>query len=358
MNYRLLVINPGSTSTKLAIFDDLEERLAENISHSPEELASFEGVIDQLDYRFEKVKDFLSRNRYSLDQFTAIAARGGLLRPIPSGTYRVNEEMTYDLRSERFGSHAANLGALIANRLVEETNIPAYIVDPVVVDELAPVARITGHPEMKRISIFHALNQKAVAKRLAKNLNTPYEKLNLIVAHMGGGISIGCHTNGKVVEVNNALNGEGPFSPERMGTVQSERFAELIREKNWTPAEVSKILAGKGGIYAHLGTTDVRDVEKLITEDNQTAKLVFDAMIYQISRAIGAAAVVVQGKVDHIILTGGIAHSKALTRKIEEAVRFIAPIVIMPGENELQALAEGVERVLSGQEEALEYRNS
>lgn len=355
MSYQLLVINPGSTSTKVAVYRDCEEVVQKNITHSAEDLAPFKGVKDQLDFRFEKVNQFLIENNYSIYDFQAIVARGGLLKPIPSGTYQIDVQMISDLQSERYGIHAANLGAMIALNFTKIAEIPAYIVDPVVVDELASVARVTGRPEFERISIFHALNQKAVAKRYAKQIGKKYEDLNLIVAHMGGGVSIGCHHNGRVIEVNNALDGEGPMSPERTGTVQSKAFAKLIIDEKWTMEQVLPIIAGKGGVLAHLGTTDIRDVEKMIAEGNEKAKIIFDAMIYQIARYIGGASVVVKGKVDQIILTGGIAYSKELTRQLTEYTDFIAPVTIMPGEDELQALAEGAMRVLTGEEEAKSY---
>lgn len=243
MSYQLLVINPGSTSTKVAVYRDYEEVVQKNITHSAEDLAPFQGVKDQLDFRFEKVNQFLVENNYSIYDFQAIVARGGLLKPIPSGTYQIDVQMISDLQSERYGIHAANLGAMIALNFTKIAEIPAYIVDPVVVDELEPVARVTGRPEFERVSIFHALNQKAVAKRYAKQIGKKYEDLNLIVAHMGGGVSIGCHHNGKVVEVNNALDGEGPMSPERTGTVQSKAFAKLIIDQKWTMEQVLPIIA-------------------------------------------------------------------------------------------------------------------
>lgn len=355
MACKILVINPGSTSTKLAVFEDTREVLRQNISHSPQDLSMFGGVIDQLAFRAAKIKEFLTQNGLTAKDFDSIAARGGLLKPITSGTYRVNEQMLADLSAETYGSHAANLGALLADQLAKEAGIAAFIVDPVVVDELEPVARVTGRPEIARRSIFHALNQKAVAKRLAQELNRSYDGLNLIVAHLGGGISVGCHKQGKVIDVNNALDGEGPFSPERTGTVQSKQFVELTLAQGWDLEQVSRAIAGKGGLLAHLGTTDVRDVEAMIAAGDEKARLVFEAMIYQIAKAIGAAAIPVCGKVDYIVLTGGIAYSKQLTGKIEEYVRFIAPVIVMPGEDELQALAEGMARVLTGQEQAKEY---
>lgn len=355
MVYKLLVINPGSTSTKIAVFEDTKEIMRQNISHSTADLAGFLGVISQLEFRSATIKEFLCANNLDINDFDSIAARGGLLKPITSGTYQVNKQMLEDLKSECYGSHASNLGALLANQLASEAGISAFIVDPVVVDELEAVARITGRPEFNRKSLFHALNQKAVAKRLAKELGRPYEELNLIVAHLGGGITVGCHKKGKIVDVNNGLDGEGPFSPERAGSVQAKQFAELVIKQGWDINKVSKALAGEGGLVAHLGTSDAREIEKMIEAGDENARLIYDAMIYQVAKYIGAAAIPVCGKVDHIILTGGIAYSTYLTGKIEEYVRFIAPVVVIPGEDELQALAEGAIRVLVGQEDAKIY---
>lgn len=355
MPYQLLIINPGSTSTKVSVFRDHDEIAKVNITHSAEELSRFTGVLDQLDFRVEKVDQFLRDNGLSIYDFQAIVARGGLLHPIPSGTYEVDVQMIADLQLERYGVHAANLGAMIGLNFAKIAEIPAFIVDPVVVDELDDVARVTGRPEFDRVSIFHALNQKAVAKRYAKKVGKPYEELNLIVAHMGGGVSIGCHKQGRIVEVNNALDGEGPMSPERTGTVQSREFIELIEREKWTKKEVIKAIAGQGGVLAHLGTTDIREVERRISEGDQKAKLVLDGMLYQIARYIGAASVVVKGKVDQIILTGGIAYSQEVVRQLTEYTEFLAPVTVYPGEDEMRALAEGAMRVLTGEEEAKKY---
>jgi butyrate kinase len=285
--------------------------------------------------------------------FAAIVGRGGLLKPVVSGTYAVNEAMLTDLKSGEYGIHASNLGGVLANLLAKEACCPAFIVDPVVVDELTPVARLTGLPEMPRQCIFHALNQKAVAKRFAAEKGKAYEELNLIVAHLGGGISVGCHAKGQVVEVNNALNGDGPFSPERAGTVQAMQFAKMVKERSLD--DIKKLLAGKGGLVAHLGTNDAREVERRIHEGDKQAELVYDALIYQIARYIAANSVAVNGKIDYILLTGGIAYSKYLTARLIEKVQFIAPVEVLPGEDELQALAEGAYRVLTSKEQAKTY---
>ncbi len=356
MSQKILAINPGSTSTKIGVFADGREVLTENLSHSSAELAGFATISDQLPYRLTKIREFLKHNGLSVRDLAAVVARGGLLRPIMGGTYAVNAAMLDDLKSARYGAHAANLGAILADRLAAEAAIPAFIVDPPVVDELDDIARVTGLTEIKRRSIFHALNQKAIAKRFARGINRKYEDLNLIVAHLGGGISIGCHRRGRVVDVNNALDGEGPFSPERAGTVQAAQFCDLVRERGLGKGEIAKLLAGKGGLVALLGTNDAREVEKRIKAGDKDAETVYGAMIYQIARYVAAAAVPVCGKVDHIVVTGGIAYSEYLTAKIKEYVAFIAPVTVIPGENELQALADGAFRVLTGEETAQEYK--
>lgn len=351
----ILAINPGSTTTKIGVYVDGEEKWTASLAHSAAELAAFAAVNEQFEYRLKTIRDLLRDKGAQLTDFQAVVARGGLLKPVLGGTYPVNAAMLADVKCGRYGVHASNLGAMLADRLGQDAGIPAFIVDPVVVDELAPLARITGIPAIERRSVFHALNQKATAKRFARSVAKHYEELNLIVAHLGGGISVGCHTGGNVVEVTNALDGEGPFSPERAGGLPACQFAELILEQGLTAGDISQMLAGKGGLVAHLGTNDVREVEKRIATGDQKAALVYDALIYQVARSIAAAAVPVYGKVDYILLTGGIAYSGQLTAKVTEYVKFIAPVIVMPGENELKALAEGALRVLTGEEEAREY---
>lgn len=355
MSYKILAINPGSTSTKIAVYHDTTEQLSQSLSHSVEELAGFASIIDQLEYRLEKINAFLASQNLSVQDFSAVVGRGGLLRPMISGTYAVNANMLDDIKCSRYGQHASNLGAILANMIAEKSGCPAFIVDPVVVDELDEVARITGWPETPRRSIFHALNQKAVGKRFAKSQNRSYEELNLIIAHLGGGISVGCHKQGRVVDVNNALDGEGPFSPERAGTMPAGQLAELIIDNKLTKTDVAKRLAGKGGLVAHLGTNDARVVEERAQAGDKEAVIVYQAMIYQVARYIAAAAVPVCGKVDYIILTGGIAYSKYLTAQLKEYIGYMAPVIIIPGENELQALAEGAYRVLAGEEQPKKY---
>lgn len=354
--FRLLVINPGSTSTKIAIFDNEKPVFEEVIRHSSEELAPYPTIFSQYQFRKEIILETLNKKDINLTKLSAVVGRGGLLHPIPSGTYEVNDKMIEDLRLGLFGQHASSLGGVLAREIASQLNIPAYIVDPVVVDELEDVARISGMPEIERISIFHALNQKAVARRAARDLGKPYEELNLVVTHTGGGISVGAHKKGRVVDVNNALNGEGPFSPERAGTLPAEGLIKLCYSGRYTLDEMKKKIAGKGGLVAHLKTNDAREVERMIEDGDKHAELIYRAMAYQIAKEIGSCAAVLEGKVDAIVLTGGIAHSKMLTGWIIERVEFIAPVLVYPGEDEMTALAEGGLRVLRGEEKVKVYQ--
>lgn len=354
---RLLIINPGSTSTKIAIFEN--ERLAykEDLRHSSDELARFSRVYDQYAYRKDMILQWLVSIGVTPGSLSAVVGRGGLLRPIPGGTYRVNDRMLADLKAGLQGEHASNLGAALAWEIAQAAGgKPAFIVDPVVVDELEPVARISGLPTMPRKSIFHALNQKAVARRAARDLGKPYDQLNLIVVHLGGGVSVGAHKHGRVVDVNNALDGEGPMSPERAGTLPSLGLVHMCYSWRYTMPEIAKMAVGKGGFVAHLKTNDSRDVEnRAVSGGDPQAELVFKAMSYQVAKEIGRCAVALQGKVDRIILTGGLARSKPLVQWITDAVQWICPVLVYPGEDEMQALAEGALRVLAGEEEPKEY---
>lgn len=353
--FRLLIINPGSTSTKIAIFDNEKPVMETTLRHTNEELAPYKTVADQFEFRKNVILDTLNQNDINITKLNAVVGRGGLLRPMEGGTYNVNDVMLKDIRTAAMGQHASNLGALIAHEIAGQLNIPSFIVDPVVVDELDEIARISGMPEIERISIFHALNQKAVARRAAKDLGKPYEELNLIVAHLGGGISVGAHRNGRIVDVNNALDGEGPFSPERAGSLPVSGLIKLCYSGKYTIDELKKKLVGNGGLIAYLGTNDGREVEDMIKKGNKEAELVYKAMAYQVSKEIGACATVLEGKVDAILITGGLAYDKALISWIKESVEFIAGIKVYPGEDEMIALAEGGLRVLRGEEEAKEY---
>jgi butyrate kinase len=283
--------------------------------------------------------------------------RGGLNKPIPSGVYKVNEEMKNDMINSPFGEHASNLGALIADDIAKNLdNVNAYIADPVVVDELEEIARITGHPNFKRISIFHALNQKATARRYARETNQVYEKMNLIVAHLGGGISVGAHRKGKVIDVNNALNGDGPFSPERSGTLPTAQLVSVCFSGKYTKEEIGLMIKGKGGLAAYLNTNDAYEVEMRAKEGDKKAQFISDAMAYQIAKEIGACAAVLKGQVDAILLTGGIAHNKQFCAFIDEMTSFIAPMKVYPGEDEMLALAMNGLMVLRGELEPKEYK--
>jgi len=354
--FRLLVINPGSTSTKIAVFDNEKPVFEETIRHSTEELAPYATVADQFEFRKNMILDTLNAKGINITKLSAVIGRGGLLKPIQSGIYEVNDAMLKDLREAKRGQHASNLGGILAYEIASPLHIPAYIVDPVVVDELDDIARITGMPELERISIFHALNQKAVARRAAKDLGKAYEELNLIVAHLGGGISVGAHKKGRVVEVNNALDGEGPMSPERAGTLPVGGLIKLCYSGKYTIDEIKKKIVGKGGLVAHLGTNDGREVVKRIEAGDKHAELVYKAMAYQVAKEIGACAAALEGKVDAICLTGGLAYDKLLTGWIKESVEFISQVLIYPGEDEMIALAEGGLRVLRKEEEPKVYK--
>jgi len=355
MSWRILVINPGSTSTKVAVFDDENELFKVNISHPVEQIQQFSRVIEQFNFRKEVILEELDRAGIPKESIQAVVARGGLLRPIPSGTYAVTDRMIEDLKAEVQGEHASNLGALIANSLAVELHLPAYIVDPVVVDEMEDMARITGLPFIKRRSILHALNQKRVARQAARDLGRRYEEVNFIVVHLGGGISVGAHQQGKVVDVNNALNGDGPFAPERAGSLPAWDLVELCFSGRYTKAEIKKLLAGKGGVVAHLGTNDMIEVERRLKAGDKKAELVVKAMAYNIAKWIGVMATVLKGEVDGIVLTGGLAHYQQLVDWVKERCQFIAPFYLYPGGDEMRALAEGALRVLRGEEQAKIY---
>lgn len=356
MAYKILIINPGSTSTKIGVYEDEKELIVETLRHSSEEINAYATIYDQFQFRKDVILNILKEKNFDVNTLDAVVGRGGMLKPIAGGTYAVNEVMLEDLKNGAQGQHASNLGGIIANEIASEIKKPAFIVDPVVVDELQDVARLSGVPELPRKSIFHALNQKAVAKRYAKENGKAYEDVNLVVVHMGGGVSVGAHKNGKIIDVNNALDGEGAFSPERSGSAPSGDLIKMCFSGKYSQDEIYKKIVGKGGFVAYLNTNDARDVEKLAAEGNAEAKLVYDAFMYQVSKAIGEYSVVLKGKVDAIILTGGIAYGKTVTDTITSNVGWIAPVVVYPGEDELLALAQGTIRVLSGEEAAKEYK--
>ena len=354
MSYKILIINPGSTSTKIGVYEDETQLMEETLRHSTEEIAQYATIYDQKDFRKEVILKVLEEKNVDLSTIDVVVGRGGLLKPIPGGTYATTPELLEDLKIGKQGQHASNLGGILAHEIAAQINVPSYIVDPVVVDELADVARLSGHPLFPRISIFHALNQKAVAKRYAKEVGKKYEDLNLIVVHMGGGVSVGAHKNGKVVDVANALDGDGPFSPERSGGLPSGSLMKACFSGKYTQAEVGKMINGNGGFNAYVGTNDMRDLVKM-AKDDEKAQLVMDAFHYQLAKEIGAMAVVLGGKIDQIILTGGIAYNAITQEYFKNAVSFLAPITIYPGEDELLALAQGALRVVTGEEEAMVY---
>lgn len=353
--HRLLIINPGSTSTKLAVFEDEYPVRIESLRHSSADLGRFPRVFDQYGVRLELIREWLSEIGLAASSLSAAVGRGGILRPIPGGTYRVSRKMLDDLREGALGEHAANLGAALAYEIASPFGLPAFIVDPVVVDEMEPVARIAGLPGIRRRSLFHALNQKAVARRAARDLGKRYDEVNLVVVHLGGGITVGAHQRGRVIDVNNGLDGEGPFSPERAGTLPSTGLIHLAFSWRYTLPELSRKLVGGGGLVAHLGTNDAREVERMVEEGSAHAEIIYRAMACQVAKEVGRAAVALSGQVDRVVLTGGLAHSEMLTAWIQERTRWIAPVAIYPGEDEMQALAEGALRVLRGEEPAREY---
>lgn len=347
MTPRLLVINPGSTSTKIAVYAGEEPLFVETIRHDDADLGRFAQVMDQEDYRRDLILSALAKHDMSVADLTAIIGRGGLMRPIPGGVYLVGPQMLFDLRSCRFGTHASNLGAILAHDLATSAGIPSFIADPVVVDEMAPLARYSGHPDITRRSIFHALNHKAVARRAAAELGRPYEELRLIVAHLGGGVSVGAHVRGRVVDVNNALDGDGPFSPERSGGLPAGQLADWCFAPDAKEADIRRRITGAGGFLAYLGTASGMEIERRIQGGDAKAREVHAAMAYQVAKDIGAMGSVLAGQVDAVILTGGLAHDKSLTTLICDRVKFLGHVMIYPGEDEMSALALAAIRALT-----------
>jgi butyrate kinase len=352
---RILTINPGSISTKIGVFDHEISIFEKIIRHEAEKINSFANIIDQYQFRKNAILETLDNEGINLSKLSAVCGRGGLLRPIEGGTYAVNDLMLKDLKSGYAGQHASNLGGIIAYEIASGLNIPAYIVDPVVVDELAPIARISGFSLIERKSIFHALNQKAVARRVAKELGREYSELNLIVAHMGGGITVGAHQQGRVVDVNNGLHGDGPFSPERAGTVPAGDLIALCFSGEHYREEIMKRLVGHGGLVGYLGTNDAIEVNNRIAAGDKKAELILDAMAYQVAKEIGSCSTVLSGRVDAIVLTGVLAYGTGFVKRISDRINWIADVIVHPGEDELQALAEGALRVLRGEEEVKIY---
>ena len=354
---RILAINPGSTSTKISVFEDLKEIFTKTLRHDVEELAPYNKIIDQYEFRKKIIVDCLNEENIPISSLDTVVGRGGLLKPIPGGVYKVNDALIDDLRREILGEHASNLGGILARCMALEAgkNVNAYIVDPVVVDEMDDIARPSGCPQLPRISIFHALNQKAVARRYARDIGKKYNDLNLIVVHLGGGITVGAHRRGRVIDVNNGLDGEGPFSPERAGTLPIGALVKLCFSRKYELHEVKKMVTGKGGLVAYLGTNNASEVEKKILENDSEAEKIYQSMAYQIAKEIGAYSAVLKGKVDAILITGGLAHSDMLVDWIKERVSFIAEVKTYPGEDEMQALVESVYYALKGEQTIKEY---
>lgn len=354
MSYRILVVNPGSTSTKIGVYEDENLLFDKTLRHSAEELEKFDSIPAQKDWRRKLVMKALEDQGFDVKTLSAVSGRGGLLAPIRGGTYAVSDRLVRDCTVGVQGQHASNLGGIIAREIGDQLGIPSFIVDPVVVDELSDVARYAGHPLFHRTSIFHALNQKAVAKRYAKEIGKPYESLNLIVCHMGGGVSVGAHVKGEVVDTGNALEGEGPFSPERSGTLPSGALVDLCFSGKYTQQEIRRMITGNGGLLAYTGSTDMQELMRRAATDAKVREVI-DAFHYRVAKEIGAMAAAMKGQVDQIILTGGIAHGQETVDALKGYVSWIAPVTVYPGEGELLALAEGALRVLRGEETAKIY---
>ncbi len=356
-DFRILAINPGSTSTKIAVYQNMNPIFVKNITHNSEELAQFEHVADQFHFRKEIIYKELEEAEIQLDKIQAVVGRGGMLKPISSGVYLVNDAMKSDLHDRPIKEHASNLGGLIADDIARALpNAKAYIADPVVVDEMDDIARVAGHPLFKRISIFHALNQKAIARQHAKSIMKRYDEMNLIVVHMGGGVTVGAHCKGRVIDVNQGLDGEGPFSPERSGTLPTGDLVRFCFSGQYTEKEIIKMVVGNGGVVAHLGTNSAYEAEQRALNGDEKAKFILEALAYQVAKCIGSMVPVLKGDVDAILLTGGVAHSKWITNLIIERVYRFAPVYIYPGEDEMRALSLNGFMVLKGEVEVKEYQ--
>ena len=358
MKYRVLVINPGSTSTKIAVYDDDKALFTQVLRHQAEEIARFGGIIEQYEFRKDLVLKAMEQNDISPSTLDAVVGRGGLVKTVVGGTYKVNDIMLKDLQNPNLWGriHASNLGAFIAKSIADDQNISAYIVDPVTVDEFPEIARISGIPEIERKSLFHALNIRYTAHKLAKQLNKDFHNTNMIAVHMGGGITVACIRNGKVIDTNNALLGMGPFSPQRAGALPIGDLLELAFSGKYTKKELLSKLAKESGLLAYLGTDNGIEIEKRIQNGDKKAELILKAMCYQTAKEMGAFAAVLEGKVDAIFLTGGLAYDKFIVDEITKMTGFIAPVHVLPGENEMEALSQGVIRVLKGLEEEKIYK--
>ena len=354
MAFKILVINPGSTSTKVALLEDEKPVCEENISHTNEQLKQFPTLWDQFDFRKKAVLDFLAKNDVSISLLSAVAGRGGLIRSIPGGTYVVNDTMIADAKAGLQGVHAANLGCAIAKSIADSAEISAYVVDPISVDEFEPLARYSGHPLIERRALSHTLNIHAVGRMAAEKLNVDYLNSNFIIAHLGGGISICPLKNGRIIDVN-AASAAGPFSPERSGGLPLMQFIELCYSGEYDQNQMQKMVMGEGGMVAYLKTVNAAEIEERVKQRDAQAEEVYEAMAYQIAKEIGAMATVINGNVRAIVISGGLAKSKMIVNWIFERVKFIAQVLVMPGEFEMEALATGVLRVLQGKEDAKIY---
>lgn len=353
---KILTINPGSTSTKIALFDREVNIFQKNLKHSAEDLNNYEKIVDQFAYRKEMIVGVLREENINIDDIQYIVARGGLVKPISSGIYEINQDLIEDLTIGIQGEHASNLGGLIANDMAKQiSGARAFIADPVVVDELQDVARVSGHPLFERISIFHALNQKAIARIYAKEHGEKYEELNLIVAHLGGGISVGAHKGGKVIDVNNALDGDGSFSPERAGDLPLGQVVKACFSGKYTLAQIKKMICGQGGYVGYLNTNDAYKVECMANAGDKKAAMIQKAMVYQVAKSIGAMSTVLSGKVDAILVTGGIAYGKPFVASLKERVSFLAKVFVYPGEDEMKALAMNALMLHNGEIEVAVY---
>lgn len=350
---RILAINPGSTSTKIAVYEDETRVFTKSIEHTSEEISQFDKITDQYEFRRQLIEQTLKQAGQAMD-FDAVVGRGGLAKPVEGGVYIVNEQMCDEMRTCRH-QHACDLGCILAFDIANSIGAPSYVADPGVVDELCDYARISGSPLMERICIWHALNQRAIARRYAKQIGRRYDELNLIICHLGGGISVAAHHHGRAIDANNALNGEGPFSPERAGSLPACDLIRLCYSGRYTEEQLMKRIAGLAGLTAHLGTNDVREIIDRINGGDEHARLILDAMIYHVAKAIASEGAVLFGKVDAILLTGGMAYSDYVIDRLKPRIEYLAPVHVFPGEDEMEALANNALGVLQGEIEAKQY---
>ncbi len=351
--HHVLAVNVGSTSTKAAFYRDEERLVQETLTYGAADLAKYKNLKDQLPLREAGLRAFIEKNSIDISRVDLVISRGGLGRPGPAGAYAVDQAMCDDLMEGRYGKHPSALGPSMALGLSRQYRMPAVVIDPPSTDEFQPLARVSGLPEIERKSAFHALNQKAAARKAARRLNKRYEDVNLVVAHLGGGITVGAHCRGQVIDCTHGLT-EGPFSPERAGALPTQDLLDLSVRLG--PKDLSKRLVGQGGLAAYLGTTNAVEVEAAVKKGDAKADVIYRAMAYQIAKDIGAMAAVLSGEVDGVVLTGGLAHSKMLTGWVEERTKFIAPVFVFPGEDEMEAMAEGALRILRGEETPREYK--